>query len=920
MNLRAALAVFVSTFLPAAGTGVAPFEVKVIAPDYVFRFAPRVELPGRPSVALVLSGGGARGIAHIGAIQRLEELGIPVDSVTGTSAGALMGALMACGFSGREIEELFTRVDFNRAFLDPLLRRPGRTLQEDEEDNGTFLTFQVDGGVPSFALSLRDGVEIQRTLEGLLARGAYFAHRDYNGLKYPLRVVATNLETGQGKIFADGDLVEVLRASMAVPGAFSPVLIDGQHYVDGALVENLPVSVAKESFTPDLTLAVDVSSPLETRTVTNFFSLAARSLDLVVERRQWESRAEADVLIRPELKAVDFTDYGGQLPALVEAGRKALDAKIPILEAAMLDRLGGEEILPTRRIEYLTPSPLATEALAMLGRVLPGGQPIRRQDVIVALQQMLLHGWVKQATAAVAETSDGEVLRFQFTPFARIRQGSVTAPGPWQARIEAALRSEFPLGETFNPEAFGIFLGGWVHRIVLDGIPLVDVRGSGFDDAGVLRVLVKEPRIAALSIRGAADGTEQRNLRALMAPLLGQPLHTAQLRQQIGLAEGRLHLMELRYQLRPMPGLIPGDGENGVDLSLVAVHHQSQSLALGLGYESNLGGETGLAYRTVNFGGVGVEGELSGARNRLQDRVSLAIRGPVFKDLPGAGLELQTSSTRQRLDGPLPFNSNSLPAGAGDGRIDRLDLGLGWFARFGNLGQGKAGLDASWREAAISWDSAREVAHQRTLELSSEWDNFDRHTFPREGLLLRGRYGYGQRVPDQTPGQEADGSTFRYGYLRARGLTTFGPDRSPANPGLDLDLEWGYGNHLPLDRWWTLGGPSFLMGTKSMGYLVPNFLVGRLGFPIRTPGPYGTSFQAIPRFDYGVVSADAGSLFGPSRGEAAGLMLRTILAKFYVEVSYGFLRTCDPVQGWGRPSGSFNALIGTEPFDLWSRR
>ena len=69
----------------------------------MFRFAPRVELPGRPSVALVLSGGGARGIAHIGAIQRLEELGIPVDSVTGTSAGALMGALMACGFSGREI-------------------------------------------------------------------------------------------------------------------------------------------------------------------------------------------------------------------------------------------------------------------------------------------------------------------------------------------------------------------------------------------------------------------------------------------------------------------------------------------------------------------------------------------------------------------------------------------------------------------------------------------------------------------------------------------------------------------------------------------------------------------------------------------------------------------------------------------------
>jgi hypothetical protein len=103
-----------------------------------------------------------------------------------------------------------------------------------------------------------------------------------------------------------------------------------------------------------------------------------------------------------------------------------------------------------------------------------------------------------------------------------------------------------------------------------------------------------------------------------------------------------------------------------------------------------------------------------------------------------------------------------------------------------------------------------------------------------------------------------------------------------------------------------------------MGYLAPNFLVARLGFPIWFPGPYGSSFQVIPRFDYGMVAADGGTLFGPNRGQGSGLMLRTILAKFYVELSYGFLRTRDPLQGWGRASGSFNALIGTQPFDIWS--
>jgi predicted acylesterase/phospholipase RssA len=910
MIRRALLAAAASCLLCAAGP-VAPFTVKVVPPDFVFHFAPRVELPGRPSLALVLSGGGARGVAAIGVIQRLEEAGVPVDSITGTSAGALMGALMACGFSGREIQELFTRVDFNRAFLDPLLRNPGRTLQEDEAENGTFLSIQMEGKRPSFALALRDGVEIQRTLEGLLARGAYFSGGSFDALRCPLRVVATNLETGKGRVFADGDLVEDLRASMAVPGAFSPVLIGGQHYVDGALVENLPVFIAKEAFHPDLTLAVDVSSPLDNRSVTNFFSLAARSLDLVVERRQWESRAAASILIRPELGPVDFLDYGKQLPAMVAAGRKAFDAAVPALRAAVLDPLGGEELLPTRRVLIQAPAPLPPEATAMLGRVLPAGQPIRRQAVLVALQQMLLHGWAREAKAECLDQDGEPVLCFQFSPYARIRQCLVEAPEPWRARIEAGLRSRFPLGERFDPEAFGAFVGDWVHRIVMDGTPLVDVRGSGFSaDSGTLRLVVREPRIRTITVLGGGRESESRYLKGAMAGLIGQPLRTARLRNFIDLAERRLQLLELRFQLRPAAGI-----DNGVELALVPVHHRSQSLDLSVGYESNLGAESGFTYRTVNFGGVGVEGELGGIKNRLEDQVWMALRGPVTRNFPGTGLASTASSWRQRLDGPLLFGSSTIPAGVDGGRIERRDLGLGWFVRFGNLGQGKAGLDAGWREAAASWDDQREVSHQRTAELSTEWDNFDRHTFPHEGLLVRGRYGFGEALGSA----DTAATPFRFGYLRARGLTSFGPDHTLASPGLDLDLEWGYGDHLPVDRWWTLGGTSFLMGSKSMGYLAPNFLVARLGLPVGMPGPFGLSFQAIPRFDYGLLAGSSGTLFSAERGEGTGLLLRTILTRFYVELSYGCLRTSQG-QGWSRASGAFTALIGTQPFDIWSRR
>jgi len=181
--------------------------------------------------------------------------------------------------------------------------------------------------------------------------------------------------------------------------------------------------------------------------------------------------------------------------------------------------------------------------------------------------------------------------------------------------------------------------------------------------------------------------------------------------------------------------------------------------------------------------------------------------------------------------------------------------------------------------------------------------------------MLRGRYGGGWAQPETA----AAGTSFRFGYVRARGLTSFGSDRYLASPGLDLDVEWGYGSRLPLDRWWTLGGTSFLMGSKSMGYLAPNFLVARLGLPVRMAGPFGISFQAIPRIDYGLLAGDADSLFRAERGQGAGLLLRTILARFYVELSYGLLRT-SLGQGWSRSEDMFTVLVGTQPFDLWSRR
>ena len=908
------LALALGALLPAQEaaplTKAEKLSVTVIPPDFIFHFAPRAEVPGRPTVGLVLSGGGARGVAHVGVLERLDEGGYPVDFIVGTSAGALTGTLYACGYSGKEIEALFTRVDFGRAFLDPLMRVPGRTLEEQESENGTLLGLQIERGLPSFALGLKSGREVRRTLEGLLARGDYFSGGDFDRLKLKLRVLATNLETGRGRLFAQGDMVEVLRAALAVPGAFKPALIDGQQYVDGALVENIPVLQARDAFHPQILLAVDVSNWLEKRYATNFLSVASRSLDLVVEEKQRESIAAASLVLRPEMKEVGFIEYGNQLPQLVRAGAEAFQAKEPELRRKIMDQMVRQnEELPADRLEIRNPVPVDPRLTQLIRTLLPEGKPFRRRNVLVLMQQAITHGWLKDLKAEVVEGGIGTpFLRLEFVPFGKIREVEVEAPPALREAMLRQLRSEFPLEERFNPERFGVFLGGWIHQAILQGMPLVDVRGSGFDEGtGRLRVVAQEPTVSALAIQGGSSA-ETRYLEELMEPLLGHPVRSVQLRQRLDLAEERLRLAELRYQLRPRK-----DGE-GAELVLRPAHDRPHSLDLGLGWETTLGGQVGLRYRTLNPGVSGWELVIEGARNSLQQGGSLHLVGP-FQSFPGAGLEVKATYFEQRLGVPLLFPAPEAPLENQDLLIRITDAGFGTFGRFGNLGQGRVGLSASYRWAEFGKLGLRDYRSERSAALAVEWDNFDRHTFPREGLLLRGFYSAGEALPSLEP----QGS-FRLAYLRARGLASLQPKSSDNQLGVDLDLEWGYGQNLPLDRWWTLGGSSFLVGSKSLGYLAPNFLAGRFGLPFRMNGPYGLSILVTPRFDYGVVGSDARELFRSFRAQGTGVVLRTMAAKFYIELSYGFLKIRDPIKGWAPATGTFNALIGTQPFDLWKRR
>ncbi|HJU83808.1 MAG TPA: patatin-like phospholipase family protein [Holophagaceae bacterium] len=899
------------TALVARGQELRRFELKVEPPDNIFHFQPRVELPGRPRIVVALSGGGARGMAHIGLLERLDEVGYPVDGVVGTSIGALMGGLYAAGFSGKEIEELVHQVDFSKAFLDPLRRQPGKTLQEQEDANAALLSVQAQGGQLTFAQGLQSGQPVQRTLEGLFARAAYFSQGRFDALKLPLRVLSTNLETGQGRVFDQGDLVEVIRASMAVPGGFEPVLIEGQQYVDGALVENLPVDTAKARFPGAFVLASDISSPFQQRKGSNLFSIAARSLDLTIERRQWESRDHADLLLRPTLKDASFTDYLPQLSGLVEAGRRTFDAHREELNAKLRARFAPEPPLDVAELELDSPEPLPQQAQTAIWEQLVPGSGLTPNTVNITLQQLLVHGWAREAWVTLdagKPGGKGPVLTLHTRPWPVVKDVVVEAPPERLPAMTEAVRSVVFVGERFNPETFGSLLSNLVHSLVLEGSPLVDVRGSGFDPTtGLVKVVLKEPEIRAIQVR-PPEGVKLRTdyLDTLMGDLLGKPLRIEELQQKVALGEERLSLGELRARQSPMP---PGSGE-GVELDLLPVPEHKQSFEASVGYETQLGGQLGLAYTARNLGGSGVELALAGAKNRLERQVDASLRGP-FHFFPGAGLEFRSDWGEERLESLLAYPNEELQGVPQDAVVRHLEGALGAYLRFGNAGTGKLLLELAWRRARSTFETQTAERTEHMALGSFEWDDLDRRTLPRKGLAVRLRAGMGLFKDGPLQGE---GFQLAYGHLR--GLYPLG-DRV----GLDLEAEGGLGRQLPLDLWWPFGGGSQLLGSTSRSLRAPNGVIGGFGIPLRFYPGLGLVLELEPRVELARFSANSNELGGPlaDRARSLGLAVRTTLGQIFVEATYGFLKLDAPNLD-NRTHGQFGIVVGPQPFDLWKRR
>jgi NTE family protein len=288
----------------------------------------------RPKIGLVLSGGGARGLTHIGVLRVLEEMRIPIDYVAATSMGAIVGGLHASGMSATEMERTLATTNWSSLFSDS---PPGRELGLRRKEEETRFPLPFEFGVGDGKIKLAKGALTGSNLELLLHE---FVRKvddieTFDQLPIPFRAIATDLETGSEVVFDRGPLHKAMRASMSVPGMFAPAEIDGRILGDGGLVKNLPVDVVR-AMGADIVIAVNIGTPLLRRDqLSSAFGVASQMINILTEqnvRGQLALLRPDDILISPDLGELTFGDFDAG-PKFIALGREAALAQSPRLAA-----------------------------------------------------------------------------------------------------------------------------------------------------------------------------------------------------------------------------------------------------------------------------------------------------------------------------------------------------------------------------------------------------------------------------------------------------------------------------------------------------------------------------------------------------------------------------------------------------------
>lgn len=430
----------------------------------------------RPRIGLVLGGGGARGAAHIGVLEVLEKLHIPVDCVAGTSMGALVAGSYAAGMSPAVMRRELAKADWADMFID------NPDFSEMSYRNKTTLRSYLPGsetGITAEGAKYQPGVVAGQKIKlffNQLVRSNQ-GERNIEDLPLLLSIVATDIGNGDRVVFRDGSLTKAMRASMSVPGLLAPVDHQGRKLVDGGLVDNVPISEVKERCRADVIIAVNVGSPLlKAESVGSLLTVSAQMVNILTEQNVTRSLAlltDKDIYIKPDLNGITASDFPRHAET-ADLGRLAAEAMIPSLkhlsqpEAVYLAWWKGIEVTSriSPRIDEVEIAGLGLVNSAVVERHLHAKptDTIRPTEINRDLLRMYGDGYYESVDYAVLTQRERNILRVM--PMEK-------SWGPDYLRFALNLESNTAQGAIFGLRA--AYHKTWLNSLGAELITSVDV-------------------------------------------------------------------------------------------------------------------------------------------------------------------------------------------------------------------------------------------------------------------------------------------------------------------------------------------------------------------------------------------------------------------------------------------------------------
>lgn len=797
-----------------------------------------VMAPRRPRIGLVLSGGGARGIAQIGVLRALEEAGIRPDFIVGTSIGAIVGGLYAAGYNARRLEQAIHGINWENALrLSDEADRSALSVEQKSLSDRSILTLGFDGLQPVLPRAVSNGQRLTNLLNELTLQGLYHSE-DFDSLGIPFRAVATDLVSGRSVVLGSGSLSECLRASATLPVMYAAVQRDSMLLVDGGLLANIPCDVAAEAGC-EYIIAVNTTSPLRAPDrIGTALEIIDQVFNVVMIPHHQTQLALADAVITPDLGAFPGTDFA-RIDSLIALGYRAGREWTARVHGDLSRHMAASMPYPPRALASYVATPVSvTQSDDPWFSRAHGLDEIYQKAILTASDERNLRVEVRLDHAEGRATIHAQ----DAARVAAVRiHGSTVLSAASLSGIETRWTGQ-PVSASLERELREYILEDYRRN----GYSLAMVDAIRFADDGSVDVHIDEQIIGAISVVGNTRTNDVVILREI-------PLRAGEVFRVEDMRRGMDNLLALdlfhqvAYDIRQVDGR--------TNLIIRVVERPSQELLTGLLVDNERNAQIGLMLRDANFLGTGAE-----------------IAATFFSGENNREYRLRYSSNRMfytpvtaRVEGYYGFRDYNnyvdvadVPANRFAREVDMVYRAITYGAsaaiglnveRLGNL----VGM-LRYEQQRIRTDEFRLPAAEAisedhrlvALSLSTTVDTQDRYPYPRSGILFTAEYASAQTAL----GSEAAFTRLTAGYEFYVPLI---PDILVAHPR----MRFGYGDRsMPRTEEFRIGGLSSFIGMRE------NEFTGRqtaqVGIELRYTFPVRVLFDTYlsARYDLGRVWAN----------------------------------------------------------------